>query len=262
MAIFHQLCRKKKSVAVLELEKLHPGLSIDCVIFGFHENEMKVLLLKLKNIEKWALPGGFVEKDKDVDKEAVRVLELRTGLQNIFLRQFHLFGDVNRNIQGHASLMEKNKIIPREIKEWFEQRFVTVGYYALVEYSKVQQPAPDMTSELCEWRPLNDVPDLILDHQKILSKAHEALKRELNYHPIGLNLLPKQFTMTELQALYETVLEKKLDRRNFRRTMLSYDILIPTDKRRMGGKHKAPLLYEFDQEKYRRAIQAGLGSGW
>lgn len=245
-----------------DVEKLHPGLSIDCVIFGFHENQLKVLLLKLKNAQEWALPGGFVEKDKDVDSEATRVLNKRTGLDRIYLKQFHFFGDVDRNVENHALTMVRNQIIPPAIQAWFEQRFVTVGYYALVEYSKVKEPTPDMTSEACEWRSLSEIPDLILDHQKILTKAHEALKQELNHHPVGLNLLPAQFTIPELQSLYETILEKKLDRRNFRRTMLSYNILIPTNQRRTGGKHKAPLLYEFDREKYKKAISEGLGSGW
>ncbi|MEQ8583360.1 MAG: NUDIX domain-containing protein [Marinoscillum sp.] len=246
----------------MQTENLHPGLSIDCVIFGFHENELKVLLLKLKNDDKWALPGGFVEKDKDVDSEAVRVLKKRTGLDHIFLNQFHLFGNVNRNEAGHSDTMVKKGVIPPELKAWFDQRFVTAGYYALVEYSRVKKPTPDLTSERCDWRALNDLPPMMLDHADILKKAHQTLKKELNDQPIGLNLLPEHFTMPELQALYETVLEKSLDRRNFRRKMLSYDILIQTDLRRKGGAHKAPLLYKFDKEKYNKAIQSGLQSGW
>lgn len=246
----------------LEMEHFLPGLSIDCVIFGFHENELKVLLLKLKNLEKWALPGGFVEREMDVDEQAAYVLKQRTGLDNIFLRQFYLFGGADRNEPGYAAMLVEKGIIPRDMQEWFEQRFVTVGYFALVEYSRVEKPSPDSISELCEWCSLQELPDMILDHKKILAKAYESLKKELNYQPIGLDLLPRQFTMPELQALYETILEKKLDRRNFRRKMLSFDILISTEERRAGVRHKAPMLYEFDREKYRRAILAGLNSGW
>lgn len=249
-------------MTTLQADQLHPGFSIDCVIFGFHENELKILLLKLKNVEKWALPGGFVHKDKDVDTEAARVLKQRTGLEDIFLRQFHLFGDVDRNEPEHTGQMVANEIIPPELQGWFEQRFVTVGYYALVEYSRVQTPQADYTSEHCGWYRLNELPNLMLDHRKIAAKAHDTLKRELNYQPIGLNLLPEQFTMPELQALYETVLEKKLDRRNFRRKMLNYNILTPTDQHRTGLGHKAPLLYQFDAEKYHQAMLGGLNSGW
>lgn len=246
----------------IDIENLHPGLSIDCVIFGFHENELKILLLKLKSSNKWALPGGFVNKDKDVDEEAVNVLKRRTGLENIFLRQFHLFGDVSRNLEGHAANLVEMKVIPADAQSWFDQRFVTVGYYALVEYSKVKQPTPDYTSDSCEWCALSELPELILDHRKILDHAHAALKKELNNQPIGMNLLPDLFSIPELQALYETVLGKKLDRRNFRRRMLGYGIFIPTNKRRTGVAHKAPMLYKFDKEKYEEAMNLGFRSTW
>lgn len=247
---------------VFRSDKLLPGLSVDCVIFGFHENELRVLLLKLHHLDKWALPGGFVEKDKDVDAEAVRVLKQRTGLDNIFLRQFHLFGNVDRNEEGHAKLLVENKIISPALQEWFEQRFVTVGYYALVEYSRVKEPRPDHISAYCRWYALHEIPQLMLDHGKILDLALASLRRELNHLPVGLNLLPSQFTMPELQALYETILGKKLDRRNFRRKMLSFDILTATGQRRSGGSHKAPMLYQFDAAKYEQTMKNGLNSGW
>lgn len=244
------------------MDNLHPGLSVDCVIFGFHENKLKVLLLKMKGLDKWALPGGFVSINKDVDEEAVNVLKRRTGLENIFLRQFYLFGNVSRNEPGHADLMVARKIIKPALRDWFNQRFITAGYYALVDYSRVKAPTPDQISEICDWKSLHDLPEMILDHLEIIQKAHDTLKKELNYQPIGLNLLPEKFTMPELQSLYETVLEKTLDRRNFRRKMLSYDILTQTNERRSGGAHKAPMLYQFDQEKYHQAIEKGLKSGW
>lgn len=246
----------------LQIANIQSGLSVDCVIFGFHGNELKILILKLKNLRKWALPGGFVRKNKDVDQEAHEVLKIRTGLDNIFLRQFFLFGNMDRNIKGHAAQLVKNNVIDEDLKDFFNQRFITVGYYALVEYSMVQKPTPDFISETCKWCSINEIPDMILDHRHIIEKAHETLKNELNNQPIGLNLLPKQFTMPEIQALYETVLEKKLDRRNFRRKMLKYNILITTDEKRKGVHHRAPLLYEFDLEKYHRANLAGLNSGW
>ena len=249
-------------MSVLNVETLHPGLSVDCVIFGFHQNELKVLVMKLKGSDVWAVPGGFVEKNENVDDAAVHILKQRVGLEHIFLKQFHLFGDVDRNVNGHAANLVSKSIIPADLLEWFSQRFITVGYYALVEYSKVKAPQPDYTSEYCGWCSLKELPPLMLDHTQIVTKAYEALKAELNHHPIGLDLLPERFTMPELQALYETILNKKLDRRNFRRKMLSFDILIATDERRTGGAHKSPLLYTFDKEKYRRAVKNGLNSAW
>lgn len=251
--------KNEKSV---EIENIHPGLSVDCVLFGFDNNELKILLLKLKSIEKWALPGGFVEKDKDVSEGANSVLKERIGLENIFLKQFYLFGNVSRNENSHTKLLIEHKILSEDLQEWFQQRFVTVGYYALVEYSKVKETTVDFISESCEWHSINELPEMILDHKKIILKAHQTLKKELNSEPIGLNLLPKQFTMPELQALYETVLEKKLDRRNFSRKMLNFHILIATDQRRVGVRHKAPTLYEFDEIKYNQAILDGFNSVW
>ncbi|PKP11222.1 MAG: NUDIX hydrolase [Bacteroidetes bacterium HGW-Bacteroidetes-3] len=251
--------KNKKSI---KIENIHPGLSVDCVLFGFDNNELKILLLKLKSIEKWALPGGFVEKDKDVSEGTNSVLKERIGLENIFLKQFYLFGNVSRNENSHTKLLIEHKIISEDLREWFQQRFVTVGYYALVEYSKVKETTVDFISESCEWHSINELPEMILDHKKIILKAHQTLKKELNSEPIGLNLLPKQFTMPELQALYETVLEKKLDRRNFSRKMLNYRILIATNQRRAGVRHKAPKLYEFDEIKYNQAILDGFNSVW
>lgn len=245
-----------------DTENFQPGLSVDCVIFGFHDNELKVLLLKMKNLDFWALPGGFVEKDKDVDSQANWVLEKRTGLKDIFLQQFFLFGKVGRASTDHLESLEAKGIISPENARWFNQRFITVGYYALVEYSKVTEPTADDISERCEWCSVNELPQMMHDHLDILKKAHDTLKKELNYQPIGINLLPEEFTMPELQALYETILEKPLDRRNFRRKMLSYDILIKTDKRRTGVAHKSPNLYKFDVKKYQGAIKGGLSQSW
>lgn len=249
-------------MSVLNVDKFQPGLSVDCVILGFHHNELKILLLKLKDLERWALPGGFVEKEEDVDKAAVRILRERTGLKNIFLQQFHLFGNVDRNEEAYADTLLEKGIVDKELYDWLDQRFVTVGYYALVEYSRVEAPTPDYFSESCEWCSLSNLPNLWLDHGRILEKAHETLKRQLNYQPIGLNLLPPRFTMPELQALYETILGKTLDRRNFQRKMMGYGILIRTGERRTGGAHKSPWLYEFDEEKYRQGLADGLNAGW
>ena len=216
----------------------------------------------MRGMDVWALPGGFVQKDEDVNRTAVRVLKQRTGLEDIFLQQFQVFGAVGRNSTDHLNGISDHELLTDDLREWLGQRFVTLGYYALVEYSHVQAPTPDFTSEACEWKSVNELPDLIFDHEEIVQAAYQTLKRHLNYHPIGLNLLPKQFTMPELQALYETVLDKKLDRRNFQRKMLSYDILIRTEKRRTGSAHKAPWLYEFDEEKYHTALEEGLRTIW
>lgn len=235
-----------------------PGLSIDCVIFGFHDNELRVLLLKMKNWDAWALPGGFVRKDQDVDAGAIEVLRQRTGLDEVYLRQFHIFGNNKRSEKQFMDRLVSSGVVEPEDKDWFAQRFVTIGYYALVEYSKVSAPSIDEISEAIAWCPLADVPSLVLDHQDILACALQTLRQELQLRPIGINLLPNKFTMPELQGVYEAILGKKLDRRNFRRKMLSYDLVVDTGEKRMGKAHKAPIIYRFDEEKYQLAVERGL----
>jgi 8-oxo-dGTP diphosphatase len=140
-------------------------------------------------------------------------------------------------------------------------RFVTVGYYALVEYSKVK-PKPDWLSDECTWWDIHSIPSLVYDHNEILEKALEVLQLSLNDHPIGYNLLPEKFTMPELQRLYETILDKAIDRRNFQKKLLSLDILVRLEERKTGGAHKAPYLYRFDKRKYDRALKEGLTGGF
>ena len=229
-------------------------LSIDCVIFGFHENKLKVLLLKWKDRDVWSLPGGFVKKTDSLSEAAKRVLQERTGLDDIFLQQFHAFGDRHR---------EKNKttILPGAKGTWMMDRFVTIGYYALVEYSKVNSQA-DLFSDECRWWDIHSVPELVYDHKEIFEKALEVLRLSLNDHPIGYNLLPEKFTMPELQRLYETILDKPIDRRNFQKKILGLNIVVRLNERKTGGAHKAPYLYRFDKRRYDRALKEGLGSGF
>lgn len=243
------------------LELYHPGLSLDCVIFGFHDSQLKVLLLKMKYTDRWALPGGFVFKTESVENAAYRILKNRTGLENIFLRQFYLFGEPQRAADNYNEKLLENSPMGPSAKVFFMQRFITVGYYALVDFSNAV-PRPDDISDDCRWWNLHAVPPLIIDHTEILHKALETLRLQLKYQPIGNKLLPEKFTMPELQKLYETILGKSLDRRNFQRKMLSYGILIRLGETRKGGAHKAPFLYRFDLEKYQQALQDGLEGGW
>lgn len=232
-----------------------PCLSIDCVIFGFHDNELKVLILKWKEGDHWCLPGGFIKRSEPMDVSATRILRDRTGLDDIFLKQFHAFGDPYRD--RNKDLMK----IQGKNGKWLMERFVTVGYYALVEFSKVNPKADWITKE-CKWFDLNKVPKLIFDHNAIVTKALEALRLSLNDYPVGYNLLPEKFTMPELQTLYETILGKSLDRRNFQKKVLNAGILERLKERKTGGAHKAPYLYRFDKKKYEKAMKQGLKFGF
>ena len=235
-------------------------ISLDCVIFGFHDNELKVLVHRYKFTEERALPGGFLGKDESLEDAAQRVLKQRTGLDNIFLKQFKVFSKPGRSkknpmVQG---MIDLGKVVD---VTYFEQRFISVGFYALVEYTKVN-PTPDDLSISCDWIGIKDDVELIIDHKQIVEKALEVLRLQLNHQPIGYNLLPEKFTMPELQKLYETILGKELDRRNFQRKVLSYKVLNKLEERRKGGAYKSPFLYEFNLENYQKALEDGLSGGW
>lgn len=231
---------------------LLPQLTLDCIILGFHEDQLRVLLLRWKGTQEWSLPGGPVRKNESVDAAAHRILKERTGLGHIFLQQFHVFGEVVR--YDREEIKEKLKhVVPPE--KWYE-RAVSIGYYALVDYSRVT-PKPDAFTEECQWWDIKYVPQLLFDHNHIIAVALQALRIQLNWQPIGYNLLPEQFTMPELQRLYETIIGKPLDPRNFQRKILGLGIVERLEARRKGGAHKAPYLYKFNKSEYEAMLTEG-----
>ncbi|MDV2447622.1 NUDIX hydrolase [Elizabethkingia anophelis] len=229
-----------------------PHISVDTVIFGFAKGNLKVLMLKMKFNKQWFLPGGYMYKNEDLIVASKRILKERAGVDNIFLKEFGVFGN-------HDRYKDAFKDLPGEI--WFKQRFVSVGYYALVNYDKVI-PKMDIFSEACEWVDLDSLHDLTItmDHKKIIEKALYTLRTEISYQPIGYNLLPEKFTLPELQKLYEVILGRNLNRGNFYRKIKNLRILNKLDEQRRGGNHKAPDLYSFDEENYHRALESGLNN--
>ncbi|TAH19159.1 MAG: NUDIX domain-containing protein [Cytophagales bacterium] len=221
-----------------------PHLSIDCVIFGFHAEQLKVLLPKLKFLEEWTLAGGYVLKDEDIDTAALRILEERTGLKDIYLEQFQVFGKANRTTRDTMKKISTVNKLEIDESHWIFQRFISIGYYALVDFSKVVTKIGGF-DESCEWYDIRHLPTLAFDHAEIIKKALETLRFMLDTKLIGFNLLPETFTMKELQCLYETILDKPLRRDNFQRKMLSMDILERTEKKFTGAANKAPYLYRF-----------------
>ncbi|WP_316735099.1 NUDIX hydrolase [Pedobacter aquatilis] len=224
--------------------KALPHISIDCVLFGFRDNCLNTLLLKFKDEQNWMLPGGYVHKDESLDDAAKRILLERSGAEKIFLNVFNVFGNLNRS---EVFFEDYNDDL------WHKQRFVSVGYYALVDHTKVT-PVVDVYSDICEWVPVDNLPNTIMDHGDIVKKALATLREQISYKPIGYNLLPETFTMPELQALYEAILGQKLNRGNFYRKIMRYNILIKLKESRKGGAHKAPNLYRFDEENYKKAL--------
>ena len=214
-------------------------LSIDGVIFGFHQNQLKVLLLRWKGTDEWSLPGGFIRKAESVDVAAQRVMQERTGLHELYLQQFHVFGEAVRYDQKET--WEKTKLPVQDVN-WSE-RTISIGYYALVEHSKVV-PAPDFLTEECCWWNVDEIPALLFDHNQIIGVALQSLRKQLGDQPIS-HLLPETFTIPELQRLYETILGHSLDARNFYKKIIGSGSLERLSERRAGTPHKAPYLYRF-----------------
>jgi 8-oxo-dGTP diphosphatase len=239
--------RQNKALNEEDFEKLFlPGLAIDAVIFGFHENQLKILLLEYQNTNLCALPAGFIMKEEDLNDAAKRVVLDRTGLDDIYLEQFYVFGEKARHDpQPLRTIMQAKGLRPPK-DHWLFRRFLTVGFYALVDYTKTI-PIPDQLSDNCTWYELDRLPTLMLDHNAIVAQALQTLRANLDQKLIGFNLMPENFTMADLQRLYETVLGEKLLRTSFQRKMLNLEMLERVEKKYTGGAHKAPYLYKFAQ---------------
>ncbi len=225
------------------LNQYIPHLSIDCVIIGFHNNELKVLLSKYPKLDLWALQGGFIKKEEDIDAAASRILEDMTGLSHIYLKQFHTFGSAYRPMYSDSMKLED---APFDITNvpFLNQRFVSIGYYSLVDFPQVTPSVP-FFFEHSAWHDIQNLPNLVFDHAEMIENALETMRQSLDYHLVGFNLLPETFTMKALQSLYETILGEPLRRNNFQEKMLNLGILERLEKQYSGGAHKAPYLYRF-----------------
>ncbi|GAB4022785.1 NUDIX hydrolase [Spirosoma koreense] len=225
-----------------------PGLAIDVVMFGFHQHQLKILLLEYRNTSLLALPGGFIRETENLHDAARRVLAERTGLTDIYLEQFYVFGDRSRYDPAPMRAIMEAKGVPVVENHWLLRRFVSVGYYALIDFTKAV-PIPDALSDHCTWYDLADLPPLMQDHRQIVQKALDTLREDLDRKLIGFSLLGDTFTMADLQRLYETILGQELHRSSFQRRMLSLNILERLAKQYSGGAHKAPYLYRFISDK-------------
>ena len=228
-------------------ETIHPGFSIDCVILSFHKKKLKVLLYKMDFDDFWALPGGFMFKEEDAQQAAYRILGIRTGLTNIFLKQFHLFSDPKRTImEQNIDIVNRNTTTEEEGK-WFLQRFLSLGFYALVKYDEVK--LAEREDERCEWYEFENLPNLYSDHKNIISTALDTIRTMLPVIPIGQELLPEKFTMTELRTIYEIILGKSLDRRNFQRKALSEGRVIQLEEKQDSKTYNPTILYSFNPNR-------------
>lgn len=212
-------------------------VALDCIIFGFDRKELKLLLIK-RDFEpekgKWSLMGGFLQKKEGLDEAAARILNNLTGLKNIYLEQLHAYGEVDRD--------------PVD-------RTISIAYYALIDIHSHDEELVEQHS--ASWFSIDEIPELIFDHQQMVDAALKRLRYKASHQPVGFELLPEKFTLPELQSLYEGIYDTQLDKRNFRRRILSMDVLIKTDQKQKKYSKKGAYLYEFDENKYFEKVNSG-----
>lgn len=212
-------------------------VAVDCIIFGFDGENLKILLVK-RNFEpqmgEWSLMGGFIGSDETSDEAANRVLYTLTGLENIYLEQLKCYTEIKREPTA---------------------RIMSISYYALINIEKDIQINEQYSAK---WVELQKAPDLIFDHNKMIKDAVARLRRRASTGPIGFELLPEKFTMKDLQNLYEAIFDEKFDKRNFTSKINSMDILVNTNKKDMTSSRKGSFLYRFDEKKYNKKISRGF----
>ncbi|HMI78069.1 MAG TPA: NUDIX domain-containing protein [Ferruginibacter sp.] len=214
------------------------ALSVDCVIFGFDENKLKVLLIRsdLKKYQsKWSLLGDLVGQAEDLDAAAYRILKQRTGLDDVYLEQVQTFGSVNRHPAG---------------------RVVTVAYCSLIN---VRHHKLKILDNELHWHDVQGVTDLAFDHQQIFITCYQWLQKRIQEHPLGFNLLPRKFSLRDLQNLYEAILDTKMDRRNFRKKFFAMDFLIDINEMEQDVPHRPGKLYKFNYDKYEKKKKKWVG---
>lgn len=207
-------------------------VSVDCIIFGLNEGELSLLLLK-RNFEpekgKWSLMGGFVQQNESVDDAAKRVLKDLTGLENVYMEQVGAFGEINRD--------------PGE-------RVISVAYYALINVDEYDRKLVEKHN--AQWINLHNLPELIFDHPAMIEKAREQMRRKASLKPIGLNLLPRFFTLSQMQSLYETIQGESIDKRNFRKKVAEMDYIEKTELIDKSSSRRGAYLYQFNDKAYSR----------
>jgi 8-oxo-dGTP diphosphatase len=240
-------------MSVFGTEQYFPQLSIDCVVFGYEEKSLKVLMAKFKfgkNI--WILPGGYIKQNENIENAAQRILFDRTGLEKIYLEQFRVFGSENRVEKSSVKDEIYDTLTEKFCKadaDWILSRFISIGFYALVDINKVNLKVGEFDHFLT-WVEVDKIPNMAYDHEEIIEKGLESLRRDLDQKLLGFNLLPETFTMKELLELYEAVYNKEFSMNNFQKKMLDLKILERLEKKFTGAQNKAPYLYRLVESNH------------
>ena len=233
-----------KGTRLLKEKEYLPHIAYDSVIFGFSGTTLKILIIEYHGTGIFALPGGFVKVNESLNDAVVRGFQERTGLKDIYLEQFYTFGSIDRSQPEVMKRILLANQFDLEKFSWLLDRFISVSYYALINYEDVV-PKPDALSDSIQWYDIGNLPHLAFQHHDIVQKALQTLRDNLEKKLVGSKLLPKRFTMKELQGVYESILGQKLRRTTFQRKMLSLGVLERHEKRYSGKAHKAPYLYSF-----------------
>lgn len=235
------------------------NVAVDNVIFGYHEKELKVLLQQPFAVDKWTVTGGYIKKTESIEEAADRIAFSRTGLKGLFFQQFRSFGSPTRGKDSGFSAKNLKEISGIDVAtdSWIFDYFVSIGFYTLTEFSKVEVSKSPLEAE-CKWWPINDLPPMMFDHKHIIGEALKALRFHIAHFPIGYELLSEKFTLPEIHSLYETILGKSLDDRNFAKRLMATGIIIKLNETKKIGAHRSPFLYRFDKEKYEEGLKSGL----
>ncbi|NQU88280.1 MAG: NUDIX hydrolase [Mariniphaga sp.] len=237
-----------------------PNLTIDCAIFGYLDGELQLLLVKNKILTMWCLPGGYVKKSESLNKAASRITVNRTGIKNLFLKQFKTFGNPGRN-HSHEGFNQEKLFESTGLKidknSWLGGETISVGLYAITDIINTN-PKADFFSSECRWFPLNELPKLGFDHDEMVQEALFTMRMHLYHFPIGKNLLPPKFTLKEIKLFYEVMSGKKLNATNFPNKLISIGLLIKLDEKKKIGAHRSPTYYKFNDEAYEKALREGL----
>jgi len=237
---------------------LNPHISVDCVIFGFDFEHLNVLLVDrgtdgelFQEKHQYTLPGDLIYDNENLDNAAQRVLRELTGLEQIYMEQFKAFGDPDRiRKEEDQQWLEKVRSHP-------EARVITIGYFSLVKMSDYE-PVAASFAQGASWMPIGEVSGMPFDHDEILKEARRALQEKMSSRPVGFELLPEKFTLGQLQTMYELVLGRKLDKRNFRRKTLNLGILQELDERQKNVAHKPAQYFRFNEKRYKELVETGF----
>lgn len=213
-------------------------VAVDCIIFGFEEARLKLLIMKRKVDPMegaWSLVGGFVQEGESTDSAATRVLQLTTGIDDIYMDQLKCYGDVQRDTGA---------------------RVISIAYYALI---RIQEHDRVLATEYgAHWLSLEQIPELIFDHSQMIQDALARLRDKARFHPLGFELLPEKFSLPQLRNLYEAIYQRELDKRNFRKKVLAMGILEKLDEKDKSTSKKGAHLYRFDKQKYEALTRHGF----